>query len=353
MTSGIKKWVSTLLVGVVFFCSINVVASGSVEDRILVSNILKKTKHPIDVNRKIKVYLPEGYHESDKAYPVVYYHHSFSWDNQRLFENGAVKSVLDTVIEEGTVGEFIFVAADYTNSFLGSFYENNRVSGRWLDYTVKEVVPFIDSEYRTIKSPEARVATGDYFGGYAALKLGMQFPDTFGLVYSLSPVATGYGYLPMVQRPNWRQMHEATNYEDLDGGVFERVFLAMAQAYLPNPKKAPFFCDFITDYKDGKISINAERADRLRAGFLLDRQLPEYASNLKKLKSIKIDWARYDPNQDHVLANQAFTRLLDEYGVDHEAEEYRGNPFDTIWSPEGRVFTDMAPFLNRHLKFEL
>ena len=349
--SRTKPFIHLCVLMCAFFCA-SVVAQGTVEDRVLVSKILKKTKHNIDPNRKIKVYLPEGYATSNKSYPVIYYHHSAMWDNQRMFENGAVKSVLDRIIADGITDEFIFVAADYTNDFIGSFYQNNKTSGRWLDYTVKEVVPFIDREYRTIRHSDARAATGEYFGGYASIKLGMLYPEVFGVIYSLSPVSTGYGYIPSIQRPIWQTINNAKSYEDLEGDAFAQVFMAMSQSYLPNPKKPPFYADYAVDIVDGRPQMNAKNVEKIRSMFSLDHRLPANVENMKKLKALRIDWARYDPTQDHVLSNQAFVRLLDEYGIEHHAEEYRGNPFDSVWGPLGRMYTDGAPFFKRFLMFE-
>ncbi len=74
-----------------------------------------------------------------------------------------------------------------------------------------------------------------------------------------------------------------------------------------------------------------------------------YAENLKSLRGFKFDWSRNDPIQDHVYANQAFTHKLDEFGIAHESEEYRGGWGDKTWGEEGRVFTEVLPFFQRHL----
>jgi hypothetical protein len=64
------------------------------------------------------------------------------------------------------------------------------------------------------------------------------------------------------------------------------------------------------------------------------------------------DWGRYDDNQDHVYANQKFTRVLDEYAVEHQAEEYRGGAWDENWIEHGRVADRMIPFFARYFEFE-
>ena len=55
--------------------------------------------------------------------------------------------------------------------------------------------------------------------------------------------------------------------------------------------------------------------------------------------------------QDHVYSNQSFTRKLDDLGIEHEAEEYRGDPWNQNWTENGRFYTRVLPFLNRYLVF--
>ena len=63
-----------------------------------------------------------------------------------------------------------------------------------------------------------------------------------------------------------------------------------------------------------------------------------------------MDWGRYDPNQDHVYANVAFSRKLEEYGITHSAEEYAGNEWNQLWVPNGRVEADLLPFFAQYLE---
>lgn len=317
----------------------------------LQSEVLKDTLISIEPTRRLKVLLPTGYEESSRAYPVVYYLHSFFWDNERLFEDGRVQDVLTRAMNDGTIEPFILVAPDFRNSNIGSFYQNNAVSGRWLDHLVEEVIPYIDRTFRTLPTAASRGVTGSFIGGYGAIKVAMVKPGVFGSVYALHPVGTGLGTVPMVYRPDWEKMSRASSYEDLEGDSFSTVFMAMAQAYSPNANRPPMYADLMVDYQGEERRVNPEVSESLRANLLLDRYLPEYAHNLKALRGFMFDWARYDLNQDHVFSNQYFARLLEEYGVEHQAEEYRGDPFSQNWTEYGRVYDDMLPFFSRHLVF--
>jgi hypothetical protein len=98
--------------------------------------------------------------------------------------------------------------------------------------------------------------------------------------------------------------------------------------------------------------IDSKVTERLRDNFFLESMIPQYADNLKSLRGFKFDWARSDTNFDHVYSNQAFTHKLNEFGIAHEAEEYNGAWGEGIWSKDGRIYTEVLPFFQRHLVFE-
>lgn len=126
----------------------------------------------------------------------------------------------------------------------------------------------------------------------------------------------------------------------------------MSQAFLPNADRPPFYCDFLMEMKDGQPAYAADNARRLIAGLSVSHQLDEYGANLRKLRGIAFDWGRYDPIQDHVYGSQALTRKLESFGIDHEAEEYRGVYGTENWRENGRFYSRLLPFFARHLVFE-
>lgn len=89
----------------------------------------------------------------------------------------------------------------------------------------------------------------------------------------------------------------------------------------------------------------------MQDSFFLDRQVGRYADNLKRLRGLKFDWARGDTNPDHIVSLQAFTRVLDEYRVPYEAEEYRGGWGERHWGRDGRIYSEMLPFFRAQLDF--
>jgi hypothetical protein len=50
-----------------------------------------------------------------------------------------------------------------------------------------------------------------------------------------------------------------------------------------------------------------------------------------------------------VISNREFSRKLEDLGVEHEAEEYRGDPWNRTWTEDGRFAERVLPFLRKHL----
>lgn len=319
----------------------------------LASTVLRENRTGLDPNRVIKIYLPPGYAGSDKSYPVVYFCHSLNWSAEQVFEDGNMARRLEQAFASGVVGEFIMVAASYTSPTMGSLYENSPVSGRWLDYTVQEVVPFIDARFRTIRHRDSRALTGDFMGARGVLQLAMMHADIFGVAYAMHPVATGAGCLPVPYIDvDWERIHRATTYAELAGPGRSQIFLMISQAFLPNPSRPPFFCDFPMEMENGAPRLHPDNNRAMQRRFHLDEMLDEHAANLRTMRGLAFDWGRYDPTMSHVYAAQSFARKLADLGVPHEAEEYSGNPWDQYWGERGRFTTRVLPFFARHLVFE-
>ncbi|PSR52721.1 peptide methionine sulfoxide reductase [Adhaeribacter arboris] len=321
---------------------------GTIVTEQLSSAILKENLVGLKTVRQVKIYLPSGYTASGKTYPVVYYCHSIYGKATWVLDEGTpIEQSLNRAFAKGEK-EFILVAADFSSANIGSLYENSPVSGRWLDFITQELVPFIDSKYRTIRHRDSRAVTGDFMGGRGALKLGMTHPELFGVVYALHPVAVGVGTRPWSELGvNWERILAAKTFADLGGDKPCETFLAICQAFLPNPSRPPFYCDYFVKRENGKIVMDPAKVLQIQHNFHLEETLNESYKNLRSLRALAFDWARNDGNYDHIHAARAFTRSLEDLGIEHEAEEYRGTP----WQND-RFNTRVLPFLAQHLLFE-
>jgi hypothetical protein len=325
-------------------------ARGAIVDETFTSTVLRENRIGLEAERFMKVYLPPSYAKSARRYPVVYFLHNAWWSPRQTFEDGRLQRLLERGFANGVVKEFILVVADYTGPTTGSLYENSPVSGRWLDYTVDEVVPLIDAKYRTLPRRESRAVVGDFFGGRGALKLAMVKADVFSVAYALHPVAAGEGDIPWSSvEIDWPRMHGARSFAELAGGGRTQIFWAIHQAFAPNPANPPCFCDFFFEMKDGQPRYRPDRVQAMQTAFLLDATLPESAAALRTMRGLAFDWGRFDTTQAHVVSNRQLSRMLEDLGVEHEAEEYRGDPWNRTWTDDGRFAARVLPFLEKHL----
>lgn len=322
----------------------------TVVDESFVSSVLRDNRIGLNPERALKVLLPPGYAKSQQRYPVVYFLHNAWYGPKQMIEDGRAQRLIERAFADGVVHEFIFVVADYTGPTTGSLYENSPVSGRWIDYTVDEVVPLIDAKYRTLARRESRAVVGDFFGGRGALKLSMTKAEVFSVAYAMHPVATGAGDIPWSSlEVDWPRMHAAKTYGELGGLGRTQVFWAIHQAFAPNVAAPPCFCVFYAEMKDGKMTYNGDRAMAMQKAFLLDETLLESAEALRTMRGLALDWGRFDTTQAHVSSNRQFSRKLEDLGIEHEAEEYRGDPWNRTWTEDGRFAERVLPFLRKHL----
>jgi hypothetical protein len=303
--------------------------------------------------RKLIVYLPADIQGSSKRYPVIYFLPStFDSSYSSMFDQKGAQGLLDQAIAAGVIREFILVCVDMLTPLGSSWYVNSPVSGNWEDFMVQELVPFIDADFKTLPRRESRGIAGIRVGAHGAIRFGMRHPDVFGSVYALHPVGTGSGVQIMDTLPNWDLLANAKTVDDVKKDGLSWLFTTIFQAHLPNPDKPPLFIDLPARKAGDRLVIDARLTERLRRNFFLEEMIPTYAENLKSLRGFKFDWARNDPIHDHVYSNQAFTHKLNEYGIVHEAEEYNGSWGDSEWGENGRIYSDLLPFFQRHLAFD-
>jgi S-formylglutathione hydrolase FrmB len=297
-------------------------------------------------NRKVSVYLPPGYEKDNKRFPVIYYMHGFMGTDSI---SSAMKTILDRGIAQQKIRPFILVIASHYTLYEGSFYSNSTLTGNWADFEAKELVEYVDRNFKTIASRDSRGIAGHSMGGYGAIKIGMLFPDVFSSVYALSP-----GLLAFVKEfgPNsdsFKELGKIKTQEELKKTYYPKVLVAVARAWSPNPAKPPFYCDVPFTYQGDSLIVNStvmEKWSQNMPVYMVDK----YASNLRKLKALKLDWGRNDASRFPVQCSM-FSQRLENLGIDHFAEEYIGNHGNKIWTTDGRVLNDLLPFFNEYLRF--
>jgi len=300
-----------------------------------------------NATRAISIYLPPGYADSDRHYPVIHFLHGYTGDNTML---EPMARLLDQAIATRRIRPFILAISNQKTTYGGSFYSNSGVFGNWEDFTVQDVVAYVDDNYRTIPAAGSRGITGHSMGGYGALLLAMKHPDVFGAVYALSP-----GGLAIVREygPNsstFRELSQITTEEALARTYFGKLMVGFGRSWSPNPDKPPFFTDLPFGYVDGKLVVNEEALRKWQANMPL-YMIDDYRKNLLKLRAIKFDWGR-NAGERFTIQCAMFSQRLENAGITHFAEEYIGTHVSDIYTPEGRLPQQMLPFFDYYLDFE-
>ena len=61
-----------------------------------------------------------------------------------------MKAILDMGISQRKIRPFLLVISDQYTLFEGSFYSNSSLTGNWSDFTARELVAYMDKNFRTI-----------------------------------------------------------------------------------------------------------------------------------------------------------------------------------------------------------
>jgi len=139
---------------------------GRVED-----GLLESTKPP----QAYFIYLPPCYDErTDKSYPVLYLLHGQTYTDDQWIRLGAVE-VLDNLILSGEIIPFIVVFPD-------DRYWNLPPGASFGDRLINDLIPSIDSAYRTLPDRDHRAIGGMSRGAGWSLRLGLSRWDLFSVI---------------------------------------------------------------------------------------------------------------------------------------------------------------------------
>ena len=309
--------------------------------------------------REVSVYLPPSYSKNtSKRYPVVFFLHGIgdtdesytrpNTNNGRPVPYSGIAAIMDEGIRRGKFGEMIVVLPNQRTNWFGSFYVNSSVTGNWEDFTVKELVSYVDKNYRTIPEAGKRGIAGHSMGGYGALTMSMKHPDVFSVAYGLNPAIIDWGGDLTIESPAFRKVLEAKSYQELGkwaqaGDFYPAATVTVAQAFSPNPNKPPFFCDFPFEMVDGELRP-AEPAFSKWEEKSATNMVKKYRENLLKLKGYKFDSGYEDEFLFIPITSREFSKELTNNGIPHIFEEYNGDHRNRLPGKFGRMITEVFPF---------
>lgn len=139
----------------------------------------------------VNIYLPKGYTKKIK-YPVLYLLHGYTDNEDAWMPNLKLKETADRLIDADKITPLIIVMPQIDNSFGVNSDKIMNMSlkfsaGMYEDYLYKDVIPYIDKKYSTLKDKNNRYIGGLSMGGFAALHLAFTHTELFSKVGGHSP----------------------------------------------------------------------------------------------------------------------------------------------------------------------
>ena len=304
---------------------------GEVHRLTVTSEVLKGNLLGDPVARDLHVYTPAGY-DRHSGLPLLvdvvgFTGSGMSHTNWRPFTENAPER-LDRLIGEGKMGPVVVAFPDCYSRLGGNQYINSAAIGRYEDYLVDEIVPFVEQRFGC-GGAGRRGIFGKSSGGYGAIMHGMRRSDAwaaiachsgdmgFELCY-LFDTAKVLNELAKHDRSIEKFMvhFEATPKPTEDEtGVIN--MLAMSASYDPDPSaflgiRLPY------DLYTGELI-----QERWRNWLAWDPALlaDTYADNLRRLKGLYIDCGDRDQFTLHYGARRLH-RALERLGIAHTYEEF-------------------------------
>lgn len=304
------------------------------------SNILQSNPLGDPSERDVIVYVPPGYQPSNsKGYVAAFGLAGFGGQGASflnidpLSEN--IENKMNRLISSNVCGPLLLVLVDCFTKLGGNQYINSNATGRYEDYIVNEIVPFIDNKYNIA----SRAVWGKSSGGYGSFVLATRNPTIFsGLADHSGDAAFEYCYLPDFPKAldsfrkngspkQWLEsfLKKQNKHQKTDGYALN--ILAMAAHYSPNPKQNELGIDLPFNCSTGEIS---ERVWKRWLSWDPVRLVRKYHANLRKLKFIYIDCGQKDEFNLLWGARILHSKLQD-MDIRHFYEEFDDGHFNTSY----------------------
>lgn len=135
--------------------------------------------------RNCWVYTPPGYFtETVKHYPVLYLHHGGGENETGWLWQGKINYIADNLISEGLCREMIIVMPCLYD--MNYDEEEEFLPGDYDYFLTHDLMPFVDSRYRTIQDSDHRAICGLSMGSYHSAQVSCNHPGMFGYTGMLS-----------------------------------------------------------------------------------------------------------------------------------------------------------------------
>ncbi len=217
----------------------------------------------LGMDKTALVYLPDGYENSGETYPVVYFVGDFGSGLGSWCSTPELVAELDSMIGDGLIDPFILVEVDqlvmpWPNLPvpMPSFLTDSELNGAYETMLIDDLVPWIDSTYRTRDDRDHRYIFGRSAAGYSTTRTALRHWDVFGGLgtqvgtIAMEPIAAA---VPMVLS----EYPGGPPYEfNPMAGTWSMFLFSWCAALTPNMANPPWYVDLIID-SDGILDSAA------------------------------------------------------------------------------------------------
>jgi hypothetical protein len=309
--------------------------AGRIDQCTISSTVLEGNPLGDPAERPLWVYVPPGYDDDPgRRYPSVYVLQGYTghvamWANRSAYRLPFPEEA-DELFATGAAPPCIVVYVDAWTAYGGSQFVDSPGTGRYHTYLCDEVVPFVDSRYRTLTEAGHRAVQGKSSGGFGAMITPMLRPDLFGALASHA----GDSYYELLYVPEFGKAVRALR--EYDGSIEKWWDDFRSRVAFTKPADATLLMLLgvsacFSAREDGapelpfSPSSGRLREDVWQRWLAWDpvRMVPKYADALRGLRAIWVDGGTRDEWFLDV-GGQAFCDALAEVGV----KEVRFELFD-------------------------
>jgi len=281
-------------------------------------------------NRIIDVYVPHG--QTGCGLPLLVDLVGFTaggpahtnWKN--FLEN--LPERLDRLIRTGEMPPCVVAFPDCFTRLGGNQYINSVAVGRWADFLLQEMVPFVEQKYGC-GGQGRRACFGKSSGGYGSIAHAMLYPDFWaGAACHSGDMGFELGYLPDYPKllralakydnsiEKWlKKFYEQPKVKDTE--IHDLMTLAMCATYDPDPDA---YWGLRLPVDMHTCETIPERWKNFQAWDPLNL-VETCGEGLKKLKALWIDCGDVD-QYNLVYGARRLHKRLEQLGVKHVYEEF-------------------------------
>lgn len=139
-----------------------------------------------DTHRRAFVYTPPTYGKDKKKYPVLYLQHGWGEDETAWSNQGHANLIMDNLIAEGKIEPFIIVMTYGMTNDVKFGHIKEFTAKEFETVLVDELIPYIDSNFRTQADKKHRAMAGLSMGGFETKLITLRRPEVFNYYGLLS-----------------------------------------------------------------------------------------------------------------------------------------------------------------------